>query len=116
MRGTTILVLTVISINMTFAGEITIETNDSLFRNDLFDEKRERAEEYKRSEQERDMNNQQWYNVLPVGCVLYQSQYFIYRCNQGQFYKGYNTESENKYRKLSETEISSLEKPKSNYK
>ena len=40
------------------AGKVTIEKSDSLIRNDLFDEKKDRAEEYKLREAERNENNQ----------------------------------------------------------
>ena len=52
------------------AGKITIEKSDSVIRNDLFNQKRERAEEYKRREDERKSNNEAWSYRLAPGCAL----------------------------------------------
>lgn len=106
--------LTVMSINLASAGEITIETKDSIIRNDVFDEKRERADEYKRLEQERDIRNQNWFYTLPVGCGLYRHHASIYRCGSGQFYKGVDDVNAGiKYRQLDQEESSQLEQSNS---
>ncbi len=52
------------------AGKITIEKSDSLIRNELFDAKRERAEEYKRLQEQRRINNRYWSDYLSPQCFL----------------------------------------------
>lgn len=90
------------------AGKITIEKKDSLIRNDLFNEKRERAEEYKRREDERQFNNEAWLYRLAPECMLLRHHYLIYRCAAGHYYKGYEIADKMQYRQLSEQEVKKL--------
>ncbi|MFT6986403.1 MAG: hypothetical protein ACJAT7_002238 [Psychromonas sp.] len=91
------------------AGKVTIEKSDSLMRNDLFDEKRERAEEYKRREAERNVNNRAWSHRLVPECVLLKKHYLIYLCTDGHYYKGYELENRPEYRELSAEEVKLLQ-------
>lgn len=91
-----------------FAGKVTIEKGNSLIRNDLFDAKRERAEEYKRREKERDRNNSEWSESLDPSCGLWRNTYLIYMCGNGRYYKGYETNEQIEYRELSSREIQAL--------
>ena len=90
------------------AGKVTIEKSDSVIRNDLFDQKRERAEEYKRREDERNHANQAWSYRLSPGCGLLRNHYLIYTCADGRYYKGYETLDRMQYRQLSDQEVTKL--------
>lgn len=90
------------------AGKITIEKSDSLIRNDLFDAKRERVQEYKVWEEERKRNNEQWSFSIEPGCGLLRNHYLIYQCENGRYYKGYEIENRKEYRKLSNSEMNKL--------
>lgn len=101
----TILSLLVINVD---AGEVTINKQSSLINNQLFDEKRIRAAEYKQLEAERALNNQNWLEELPINCFIYAEQYLTYKCGNGLFYKGYDINSQVKYQRLNNDEISHL--------
>lgn len=90
------------------AGKITVEKGDSLIRNELFDEKWERAAEYKRREDERKLNNEAWLYRLAPECALLRAHYLIYRCSDGEYYKAYEAQDGLHYRKLSEKEVKKL--------
>ena len=60
-----------------FAGKVTIEKSDSLIRNDVFDEKRERAEEYKLREADRNDNNHRWSSQIDPSCGLLKNRYLL---------------------------------------
>ncbi|WP_019616572.1 hypothetical protein [Psychromonas ossibalaenae] len=90
------------------AGKVTIEKSDSLIRNDLFDQKRQRAEEYKEREDERNRNNEAWSYRLAPGCGLLRNHYLIYRCADGRYFKGYEDLEHQRYRQLSEQEVKKL--------
>jgi len=92
----------------TLAGKITIEKKDSVIRNDLFEQKRARAEAYQHSEENRRRNNEIWSYRLAPECVLLRHYYLIYRCAAGQYYKGYQTPDKMQYRQLSEQEVKKL--------
>lgn len=103
--------VTLLSINLySYAGTITIEKSDSLIRNDVFDAKRERAEEYRRLEAQRQYNNWQWSTQIPPGCILLRNYYLIYRCSGG-FYKGYQQNSGYQYRQMSAQEVQQMQLP-----
>jgi|GEM_PF-3081153 len=91
------------------AGQVTIEKRDSLIRNDLFEQKRERALEYKRREEERNANNLAWSYRLASECVLLKRHYLIYLCADGHYFKGYELENRSEYRKLSDQEVKLLQ-------
>lgn len=96
------------------AGKINIEKNDSLIRNDVFDEKRERAEEYKRREKERYSNNHRWSSSIDPSCGLLKNSYLLYFCvSNGRYYKGYESGNHPQYRELSTSEVKEL--PNTNY-
>lgn len=59
------------------AGKVTIEKRDSVIRNDLFDQKQARAEEYQRREENRRRNNEAWSYRLAPECVLLRHHYLI---------------------------------------
>lgn len=91
------------------AGKITIETNDSLIRNDVFNEKRQRAEEYKQQELERNENNRYWSSSIDPSCGLLKNYYLLYFCaSSGRYYKGYESDGKPQYRELSTREIKKL--------
>jgi hypothetical protein len=95
------------------AGNITIEKNDSLIRNDVFDGKRARAEEYKLREDERNANNHRWSSSIDPSCGLLKNRYLLYFCaSNGRYYKGYETGSYPQYRELSTTEIKKIRNTK----
>ena len=66
--------------NIAVAGTITIEKSDSLIRNDIFDEKRARAEEYQQYEAERNAHNQYWSSQIDPSCALLKNRYLTYFC------------------------------------
>lgn len=92
------------------AGKVTIEKSSSLIRNDLFDQKRARAQEYKRIEAERNRYNEQWSARIDQSCVLWRNAYLVYMCNNGRYYKGYTNDGHTQYRQLSTVEIKDLKK------
>ena len=94
------------------AGKITIEKSDSLIRNDLFDAKRERAQEYKVREEERKRSNEYWSSSIDPSCALLRNHYLIYRCANGFYYKGYERGNRKEYRELSNPELKKLLKRK----
>lgn len=91
------------------AGNITIEKSESLIRNDIFDQKRVRAEEYRQYEAQRKANNRYWTSQIDPSCVLLKNRYLIYFCatNNG-YYKGYELGNKLQYRQLSEPEIKKI--------
>lgn len=92
-----------------FAGNISIEKSDSLIRNDVFDEKRERAEDYQRREAERTENNNHWSTQINPSCGLLKNRYLVYFCaSNGRYYKGYDLSSKPEYRELSASEVKKL--------
>jgi len=96
-----------------FAGKISIEKSDSLIRNDVFDAKRERAEEYKLREQERNANNRYWSSQIDPSCALLKKRYLVYFCtSNGRYYKGYETSNRLEYRELSTSEVKKLRQTK----
>ncbi|WP_022940486.1 hypothetical protein [Psychromonas hadalis] len=96
-----------------FAGKITIEKSDSLIRNDVFDEKRERAEEYKRREAERNAENYRWSSSINPSCVLLKNRYLLYFCtSNGRYYKGDESNNRPQYRELSTQEVKKLRREK----
>ena len=101
----TILSLLVINVD---AGEVTINKQSSLINNQLFDQKRVRAAEYKKLEAERALSNQNWLEELPINCLIYAEQYLTYECGNGLFYKGYDINNQVKYQRLNNDEISRL--------
>ncbi len=95
------------------AGKITIEKSDSLIRNDVFDEKRARAEEYKRLEAERNGNNRGWSSQIDPSCGLLKNRYLIYFCaSNGRYYKGYEPGNQAEYRELSTQEVKKIRNTK----
>ena len=95
------------------AGKITIEKSDSLIRNDIFDEKRARAEEYKLREAERNENNRYWSSEINPSCGLLKNRYLIYFCaSNRRYYKGYESTDKQKYRELSTSEVKKLRNEK----
>ena len=62
------------------AGKVTVEKNESVIRNDLFNPKRERAMEYKRLEAQRQSANEAWSYRLTPECVLLRDYNLIYIC------------------------------------
>jgi hypothetical protein len=91
------------------AGKITIEKSDSLIRNDIFDEKRARAEEYKQREAERTANNQYWSEQIDPSCGLLKDRYLIYFCaTNGRYFKGYESGNKKQYRELSTSEVKKI--------
>lgn len=112
MYKTIIVGLTALSINMLCnAGTITIQKSDSVIRNDVFDAKRVRAEEYRRMEAQRQYNNLQWSTQIPPSCMLLRNHYLIYRCSGGLFYKGYEQNSGYQYRQMSAEEVQQMQLP-----
>ncbi len=96
------------------AGKVSIETSASLIRNDLFDEKRERAEEYKRLENQRNSHNSAWSSSIDPSCGLLKKSYLLYFCvSNGRYYKGYESGNYPQYRELSTSEVKQL--PNKNY-
>ena len=96
-----------------FAGKVTIEKSDSLIRNDVFDEKRERAEEYKLREAARNDNNHRWSSQIDPSCGLLKNRYLIYFCaSNGRYYKGYKTSNKSEYRELSSSEVKEIRNTK----
>jgi hypothetical protein len=95
------------------AGNITIEKNDSLIRNDVFDQKRVRAEEYKLREDERNVNNHRWSSSIDPSCGLLKHRDLIYFCAaNGRYYKGYETGNRPQYRELSTPEVKKIRNTK----
>jgi len=91
------------------AGNITIEKSDSLIRNDIFDEKRVRAEEYKQYESERKTNNHYWTSQIDPSCGLIKNRYHIYFCaSNSRYYKGYESGNKLQYRQLSDLEAKKI--------
>jgi hypothetical protein len=91
------------------AGDISIEKSDSLIRNDLFDEKRVRAEEYKQYESERKVNNHYWISQIDPSCGLLRDRYLIYFCAaNSRYYKGYESGNGLQYRQLSDFEVKKI--------
>lgn len=100
--------LLIISISLQ-AGTVTIEKSDSLIRNDLFDEKRVRAEEYKQYEFERKSNNHDWTSQIDPSCGLLKNRYLIYFCaSNSRYYKGYESGNKLQYRQLSGLEAKKI--------
>ncbi|PKF62294.1 hypothetical protein CW745_06955 [Psychromonas sp. psych-6C06] len=92
-----------------FAGTITIEKSDSLIRNDVFDQKRARAEEYKQREAERNVDNEYWSTQIDPSCGLLRNRYLLYFCaSNGRYYKGYESGEQREYRQLSNAEIKKI--------
>jgi hypothetical protein len=95
------------------AGNITIEKNDSLIRNDIFDEKRVRAEEYKLNEEERNAQNSRWSSSIDPSCGLLKNRYLLYFCaSNGRYYKGYESGNRPQYRELSTSEVKKIRNAK----
>lgn len=90
------------------AGEVTIEKSDSLIRNDLFQQKRIRGEEYKQQEQQRRRDNQAWSESLAPSCVLFAAHYLIYSCVDGSFFQAEQGEDKLRYRPLSKQQVNKL--------
>lgn len=109
-KGVMFTLLSVLA-QVSWAGAITIEKSDSLIRNDLFDAKRERAEEYRRIEAQRQYDNYQWSSQIAPTCVLLRNYYLIYRCAGGRFYKGYEQDPYRQYRQLSDVEVKQMQLP-----
>ena len=113
MKVVLFIILTSLLVFPLYAGEITIEKSDSLIRNDVFDDKRARAEEYKQREAERNANNGYWSSSLDPSCALLRNRYFVYFCaSNGRYYKGYEPESQPQYRELSTSEVKKLRNSK----
>ena len=108
MKIMLISILSVMSFNLVYAGEIRVERRDAVYNNDVFDDKRVRAEEYNRAEVERAYNNSHWYYMLPIGCVEYAGMNLIYRCGDGLFYRGYNRDDGLEYQQLNQTQLNNL--------
>jgi hypothetical protein len=104
MRAIFAIILSLLVINVD-AGEVTINKQSSLINNQLFDQKRVRAEEYKQLEAERALNNQHWLDELPMNCFIYAEQYLTYECANGLFYKGYDINNQVKYQRLNNDQI-----------
>lgn len=105
-------ILIPLSIMLSFpagAGQVTIDKRESLIRNDLFEEKRARALEYQRREEERNVNNRAWSYRLAPECLLLEKHYLIYRCTDGRYFKGYELENRSEYRELSPEEVMQLQ-------
>ena len=95
--------------SIVIAGTITIEKSDSLIRNDVFDEKRARAEEYKQREAERNANNETWSSQIDPSCGLLKNRYLVYFCaSNGRYYKGYESDNKEQYRELSTSEVKKI--------
>ena len=101
------LLSTLLSIS-SVAGDITIDKRDSVIRNDVFDEKRQRAEDYKENEKQREIDNQAWSYQLPLGCGLFRRLYLTYSCADGRFFRGHDGGERRQYRELSRSEIEVL--------
>ncbi|MCK5818993.1 MAG: hypothetical protein KAH18_07005 [Psychromonas sp.] len=95
------------------AGKVTIEKRSSLIRNDLFDQKRARVQEYRRIEADRNRYNEQWSMRIDPSCGLWRNAYLVYMCNDGRYYKGYTIDGNTQYRQLSTVEIKELKKDNS---
>ncbi|GLS92500.1 hypothetical protein GCM10007916_35720 [Psychromonas marina] len=92
-----------------YAGEITIEKNDSLIRNELFDQKRTRAEQYKQDERERNTSNEYWITQIDPSCGLLKNNQLIYYCAvNGRYYKDEKTTNKRQYRELSTAEVKKI--------
>lgn len=111
-----ILILLFLVSGTIFAGKVTIEKSSSVIRNDLFDEKRERAEDYKRREKERNQQNEVWSSSIDPSCGLWRNTYLIYMCGNGRYFKGYETNGNVEYRELSTAEVKKLNDENSNSK
>ncbi len=94
------------------AGKVTIEKSSSLYRNDLFDKKRRRAEQYQRKEAKRNLDNEQWSTGIDPSCGLWRSAELIYMCAKGRYYQGYKNNGQTKYRELSKDEVKELKNRK----
>jgi hypothetical protein len=95
------------------AGKITIEKNESLIRNDLFDEKRARAEEYKLNEDKRNAENSVWSSSIDPSCGLLKNHYLLYFCvANGGYYKGDKSGNSPQYRELSASEVEKIHNTK----
>ncbi len=94
---------------LSVAGEITIEKKSSLIRNDIFDQKRQRAQEYQAREKLRKEYNQHWSYRLPPECGLLPQYYLIYLCANGRYFKGYDVPSGLQYRQLHPDEVKQLD-------
>lgn len=110
MKRLTLSVLLLLSCSFVSSGEVLIEKKRSLINNDLFKEKQNRADEYKRLERNRTLTNQRWLQSLPVGCLLFKDNYLLYRCNNDLFYKGYDMGGRLKYRQLTAVEMTEMNK------
>lgn len=98
---------------MLSAGPITIEKNDSLYRNELFNEKRSRAEQYNRREAARDDQHRTWSSRLDPSCALLKDHYLIYFCaNNGRYYKGGDPKLSPSFRALSTSEVKKIRNEK----
>jgi hypothetical protein len=109
MRAIFAIILSLLVIINVDAGEVTINKQSSLINNQLFDQKRVRAAEYKQLEAERDLRNQNWLEELPTNCFIYAEQYLTYECGNGLFYKGYDINNQIIYQRLNHDQISHLE-------
>lgn len=107
-----LLIFTVVLSFTAIAGDITIDKRDSAIRNDIFDDKRQRAEEYKENERQREINNQAWSYELPLGCGLFRRQYLTYSCADGRYFRGEESGARRQYRELSRSEIEVLNRKK----
>jgi len=113
MKTVLLLTLSALLTSSVMAGSITIEKSDSLIRNDIFDEKRERTDDYKLREAERNENNDRWSSMIDPSCGLLKNRYLIYFCaSNGRYYKGYESENKLQYRELSTPEIKKLRNEK----
>ena len=113
MKAIIFFFLTILLSLPVLAGKITIEKSDSLIRNDVFDEKRARAEEYKLREAERNENNHRWSSQIDPSCGLLKNRYLVYFCaTNGRYYKGYESGSQPQYRELSTQEVKKLRREK----
>jgi len=90
------------------AGQITVEKNDSVILNELFNQKRHRAEEYLRHEEQRKADSENWSYRLVPECLLLTGHYLIYSCADGDYYKAYEAPHGLQYRRLSEEELKKL--------
>lgn len=113
MRIFALLMLSALISLTVMAGSVTIEKSDSLIRNDLFDKKRERAEDYKLREAQRNRKNDRWSSTIDPSCGLLKNRYLIYFCaSNGRYYKAYESDHKREYRELSTSEVKNLGKGK----
>lgn len=90
------------------AGKVTIEKSDSLIRNDLFQQKQIRAEQYKLRENERKKHNEIWLESLEGGCGLLTNAYLLYSCADGRYFQGEQQGDKLRYRPLSKQQVNKL--------